>query len=88
MSAQQSRKYDSLKAAMDRNENLDIAWNSPNGYIPATPSLDAAMIPTKVPTNNKTNTLLETPEGDPATAKLENYCTLIQHLMTEVEAEE
>ncbi|CAD6586173.1 MAG: hypothetical protein ASARMPRED_002460, partial [Alectoria sarmentosa] len=46
MSAQQSRKYDSLKAAMDRNENLDIAGNSPNGYLPATPILDAAMIPT------------------------------------------
>ena len=40
-----------------------------------------------MPINNKTNTLLESPVVDPATAKL-NYCTLIQHLMTEVEAEE
>ena len=73
---------------MDGNDNLDIAGNCSNVYIPATPSLASAMIPTKMPNNNKTNTLLEAPEVDPATARLENYCTLNQHLMTEVEAEE
>lgn len=84
---EQTRKYESLKAAMDRQENLDIAHDSTNDIIPATPDLDAA-IPTKLPNKSKTIKLLEDTGLDPGTASLENYFTLIEHLMTEVEAKE
>lgn len=86
--AEQSRKYESLKAAMDRNENLDAARDSNSGCIPAPPSLDTATRPTELRNKSKTKKLLEAPEVDPAATTLENYCTLIQNLMTEVEAKE
>lgn len=85
--AEQSRKYESLKAAMDGNQNLDVSENSIDGYAPATPSLDAAMIPIEVPNESKTEEVFEASEVDPATAPVEDYCLLIQRLITEVEAE-
>lgn len=86
--AEQSGKYNSLKAAMDRNGTLDVMWDRTSGSIPATPALDPAMQPTEMPNKSKTTRLLEAPEVDPAAARLESYCTLIEHLMTEVEAED
>lgn len=85
--AEQTRKYETLKAAMDRNENLDVGRNSTNGYIPATPSLGEAML-TEVLKRSRIKKLLEAPEVDLATTRLENYCTLMENLMTEVEAKE
>lgn len=85
---EQSRKYEALKATMDRNENLEMVGNSTNGYIPVTPGVNAAMMRSEVPNNSKTEKLLEAPEADPATTTLDHYCTLIQQLMTEVEAKE
>ena len=86
--AEQSGKYDSLKAAMDRNEILGIVWDRTGGSIPATPGPVLAMLPIEVPNKSKTKRLLKAPEVDPAAARLEGYYTLIEHLMTEIEAED
>ena len=86
--AKQSREYESLKAEMDRNENLDAARESNSGRIPAPPSLHTARMPTELRNKSKTTKLLEVPEVDAAATTLEHYCTLIQNLMTEVEAKE
>lgn len=85
--AEQSRKNESLKAAMDGNKNLDVSENCVDGYAPAAPSLDVAMIPIEVPDKSKTENVFGALEVDSATAPVENYCLLIQRLITEVEAE-
>ena len=82
--ADQTRKYEALKAAMDRN---NVASDAHNDYAPAKPlDLDATIIPTEVPDTSKTKDLSETPEVNSASATLDGYCTLIQGLLTEVEA--
>ena len=81
---EQSRKYESLKAATDGNKSLDV---SDKGYIPATPDLNAAMIPIEVPDETKAEKELQVPEVDTALAPVDDYCLLIQRLLTEVEAE-
>ena len=73
---------------MDRNRNLEVAGDSISGCVPSTPGLDATAIQTELPSKNETKMLLETPEVDPAAVTLEDYCTLFQTLVTEVEAEE
>ena len=85
--AEQSRKYEFLKAAMDGNKTLDVSENSIDGCTPTTPSLDAAMIPIEAPNESKTEEVLKASEVDPATAPVRDYCLLIQRLITEVEAE-
>lgn len=86
--AEQSRKYESLKAAMDRSEDLDGNRDSTLGRMPATPDLDAGTIPREVPSKSRTIRLLEAPEMDPTTTRSQNYYTLMEHLMAEVEAED
>ena len=81
---EQSRKYESLKAATDGHKCLDI---SDKGYLPATPGLNAAMIPTEIPDKTKTEKVLQVPEVDTSLAPVDDYCLLIQRLITEVEAE-
>ena len=77
----QSRKYESLKAATDGNKCLD---DSNNGSVSATRGLNAALIPTEVP-DTKTGNVLQVPEEDFALSPVEDYCILIQRLITEVE---
>ena len=81
---EQSRKYESLKAATDGIKCLEV---SDQGYLPATPGLNAAMIPIEVPDETKTEKELQVPEVDTALAPVDDYCLLIQRLLTEVEAE-
>ena len=81
---EQSRKYESLKAATDGNKSLD---DSENDYVPATPGLDVAMMPIEVPDKTKTEKTLQAPEVDTSLAPVDEYCLLIQRLITEVEAE-
>lgn len=81
---EQSRKYETLKAATDGNNSRDI---SDNDYLPPTPGLDAAIIPIEVPDTAKTEKELQVPEVDTALAPVDGYCLLIQRLITEVEAE-
>ena len=81
---EQSRKYESLKAATNGNKELD---DSENDYVPATPGLDVAMMPIEVPDKTKTEKILRAPEVDTSLAPVDEYCLLIQRLITEVEAE-
>ena len=81
---EQSRKYETLKAATDGNNSRDISDNS---SLPATPGLNAAMIPTEVPDKTKTEKEVQVPEVDTALAPVDDYCLLIQRLIAEVEAE-
>ena len=82
--ADQTQKYEALRAAMDRN---NVVSGPRNDYIPAKPlDLNAMTIPTEVPDTSKTEDLSETPEVNSASATLDDYCTLIQGLLTEVEA--
>ena len=84
--ADQAQRYEALKAAMDRN---NIASDPHNDYMPAKPlDLNAMTIPTEVPNTSKTKDLSETPEINSASATLDDYCTLIQGLLTEVEAKD
>lgn len=86
--AEHSRKFESLKAAIDRNGNLEVAGDSTNGHVPVKISLDAAWMPTEGPNKSKIKKQLEAPETDTVTGGLENYCALMDHLMAEVETEE
>lgn len=86
--AEQSRKYESLKAAVDRNENVDIAGNATGGCIPATGVLEAANMSIEMPNKSRTKRPLGAEETDPTSTRLDSYCTLMEHLMTEIEAEE
>ena len=81
---EQSRKYESLKAATNGNKGLD---DSENDYVPATPGLDVAMMPIEVPDKTKTEKILQAPEVDTSLAPVDEYCLLIQRLINEVEAE-
>ena len=81
---EQSRKYESLKAATDGNTCLDISDQS---CLPATPGLHAVMIPIEVPDKSKTEKVLQVPELNTALAPVDDYCLLIQRLITEVETE-
>ena len=83
-----SGKDESSRAALDRNENHDFADVPTNSYIPATLGLDAALTSTEALNKGKGKQTLEVSEVDPAIVTLENYSTLIQHLMTEVQTEE
>ena len=81
---EQSRKYESLKAATDGNTCLDT---SVQGSLPSTPGLNATILPIEVPDNTKTEKVLQVPELDTALAPVDDYCLLIQRLISEVEAE-
>ena len=85
--AEQSRKYESLKAVIDSNKSFDAARSSDNGYEPATPDLNATMIPIEIPAMKRSDAESEAPEADPETALLDNYCLLIRRLIGEVEDE-
>ena len=74
---------------MHRNEDLEIAGSSTSGRVPVPASLEAAVIPTQVLTKeNRIEKPLGAPEVVPATIGLEGYCTLIENLVTQVEAKE
>ena len=84
--AQQTRGYESLKAAILGNENHGSARTFTIGNIPVAIDLGAATL-TKAPEGSKANGLLEYGgEMSPANKKLEHYCTLMENLMTEIEA--
>ncbi len=85
--AEHSRKFESLKAAIDRNGNLEVAGDSTNGYVTVKTSLDAAWMPTEGPNKSKIKKQSEALETDTVTGGLKNYCALMNHLMAEVEAE-
>lgn len=85
--AEQSREHGSLKAAMTGDKNSDVSEKSVDGYAPAASSLDATMIPIGEPDKSKLENVFGALELDPTTAPVENYCSLIQRLITEVEAE-
>ena len=84
MTVEQSRKQESLEAATNGNKCLDI---SDKGYLSTTPGPNAATIPVEVPDKTKTEKVLHVPEVETALAPVDDYCLLIQRLITEVEAE-
>ena len=85
--AEQSRKYESLKAAMDGKEPPIGAGDATERYLPGVSGLDAATLPIGSPSKSRFRRL-EASVVDPANEGLDGYCTLIEHLLTEVEAEE
>ncbi|KAM0802360.1 hypothetical protein BDR22DRAFT_887595 [Usnea florida] len=83
--AQQTCGYESLKAPILRNENHGSARTLTIGNIPVAIDLGAATL-TKVPEGSKANALPKNGEASPANIMLEHYCTLMENLMTEIEA--
>lgn len=90
--AESSRKFEALKAAMNRNGTYEMAPKSPNGCTPAISGLEKATISTeafnKDKSKGKDKDLLEIPDLSPTIATLENHYLLIQKLLREVEAKE
>lgn len=83
---EQSRKYESLKAAIGCNENTDGNRDATHGCIPSIPDLDAENMPREAPNKSRTERLLDAPKVHSMTIKVENYYTLMEHLMAEIEA--
>ena len=83
--AQQTRGYESLKAAILRNENHGSARTLTIGNIPVAIDLGAATL-TKVPEGIKASGLGNNGEVSTANTRLEHYCTLMENLITEIEA--
>ena len=81
-----SRKYESLKAAIGCNENTDGNQDATYGCIPSRPDLAAGSIPIEAPSKSRTKGVLEAPKVDSMTTKVEYY-TLMENLMAEIEAE-
>ena len=82
---QQTRGYESLKAAILRNENHGSGRTFTFSKIPVTIDLGGATL-TTVPEGSKANRLLEYREVSPANTRLGDYCTLMENLMTEIGA--
>ena len=85
MAAEQTRGYESLKAAMLRNEDHGSTGDFTTGNIHVTLDLGAATL-TKAPEESKANGLLEYAEVDPANTRPEHYCTLMEKPMAEIGA--
>ena len=83
--AQQTRGYESLKTVILRNENHGSAGTLTIGNKPVAIDLGAATL-TKVPDGSNANGLLNNGEVSPANTRLEHYFTLMENLMTEIEA--
>ena len=83
--AQQTRGYESLESAIFRNENHGSARTLTIGNMPVAIDLGAATL-TKVPEGSKATGLPNNGEASPANIMLEHYCTLMENLMTEIQA--
>ena len=73
--------------ALKGSEFHDGISNSTTGCVPTTPSLAAAIAASKSADKSKLKHIRETQEAGPAGASVENYCLLIERLITEIEAE-
>lgn len=84
---EQSRKYESLQAAIGCKENINGNQDATHGCKASRPDMDAGTMPGEVPNKSRTKDVLEAPKADCMTTEVESYYTLVEHLMAEIEAE-